>query len=88
MPTIFEIFGLRFFFYSDEHLPIHVHIEYGGNDAKVEIATRKVVQNRGLKPRELKKATQLIRCTSRRLSRLGTIISTKSKTLFNYGEDY
>ena len=54
MPTIFEIFGLRFFFYSDEHLPIHVHIEYGGNDAKVEIATR------GLKPRELKKATQLI----------------------------
>ena len=37
MPTIFEIFGLRFFFYSDEHLPIHVHIEYGGNDAKVEI---------------------------------------------------
>lgn len=60
MPTIFEIFGLRFFFYSDEHLPIHVHIEYGGNDAKIEIATRKVVQNRGLKPRELKKATQLV----------------------------
>ena len=60
MPTIFEIFGLRFFFYSDEHLPIHVHIEYGGNDAKIEIATRRVVQNRGLKPRELKKATQLI----------------------------
>ena len=27
MPTIFEIFGLRFYFYSDEHLPIHVHIE-------------------------------------------------------------
>ena len=38
----------------------YTFIEYGGNDAKVEIATRKVVQNRGLKPRELKKATQLI----------------------------
>lgn len=50
----------RFFFYSDEHLPIHVHVEYGGNDAKIEIATRKVVQNRGLKQRELKKAIQLI----------------------------
>lgn len=60
MPTIFEIFGLRFFFYSDEHLPIHVHVEYGGNDAKIEIATRTVVKNRGLKPRELKQATQLI----------------------------
>lgn len=60
VPTIFEIFGLRFFFYSDEHLPIHVHIEYGGNDAKIEIATRKVVINRGLKPRELRQAKQLI----------------------------
>ena len=60
MPTIFEIFGLRFFLYSDEHLPIHIHVEYGGNDAKIEIATRKVVKNRGLKPRELKQAVQLI----------------------------
>ena len=39
---------------------IHVHIEYGGNDAKIEIATRKVVINRGLKPRELRQAKQLI----------------------------
>lgn len=24
MPTILLAFGLRFYFYSDEHLPIHV----------------------------------------------------------------
>ena len=24
MPTILIIFGLRFFFYANEHLPIHV----------------------------------------------------------------
>lgn len=60
MPTIFEIFGLRFFFYSEEHLPIHVHVKYGNGYAKIEIATREVVINRGLKPRELRKAIQLI----------------------------
>ena len=27
MPTLFELFGMRFFFYSLEHLPIHVHVE-------------------------------------------------------------
>lgn len=65
MPTIdiyspLEIFGLRFFFYSNEHHPIHVHVEDGGNDAKVEIATRNVVYNRGLEPQKLKKAIRLI----------------------------
>jgi len=25
MPTLLNIFGLRFYFYSDEHLPIHIH---------------------------------------------------------------
>ncbi|MBE6243946.1 MAG: DUF4160 domain-containing protein [Bacteroidales bacterium] len=27
MPTILFLFGLRFFFYSEEHLPVHVHVE-------------------------------------------------------------
>ena len=26
MPTLFTIFGLRFYFYSEEHFPIHVHV--------------------------------------------------------------
>lgn len=54
MPTILNIFGLRFYFYSDEHLPIHVHIEYGDNDAKVEIATRKIKYNRGIKANDMR----------------------------------
>ena len=29
MPTLLRIFGLRFFFYLDEHLPIHLHVECG-----------------------------------------------------------
>ncbi|WP_410478687.1 DUF4160 domain-containing protein [Pedobacter aquatilis] len=26
MLTLFIIFGLRFFFYPNEHLPIHIHV--------------------------------------------------------------
>ena len=29
MPKLYEYFGLVVFFYSNEHEPIHVHIEYG-----------------------------------------------------------
>ena len=60
MPTILEIFGLRFYFYSDEHLPIHVHIEYGGNDAKVEISTRKITYNRGIKANDMRRGLEII----------------------------
>ena len=34
MPTLLTIFGLRFFFYSDEHAPIHVHVENSDGRAK------------------------------------------------------
>jgi hypothetical protein len=29
MPKIFEYFGFIFFFYSNEHEPIHVHVLHG-----------------------------------------------------------
>ena len=60
MPTIFEIFGLRFFFYSDEHRPIHVHVVKGGDDAKIQIEGEVVlIYNHGLKAKDLKRALEL-----------------------------
>lgn len=60
MPTIFEIFGLRFFFYSDDHAPIHVHVVKGDDDAKIQIDPEvKLVYNRGLKAKDLKRALEL-----------------------------
>jgi hypothetical protein len=35
MPTILNVFGLRFYFYSDEHEPIHVHVENSDGRAKI-----------------------------------------------------
>ena len=36
MPTLYEYFGLFIYFYSDDHLPIHVHAEYAERSCKVE----------------------------------------------------
>jgi hypothetical protein len=36
MPKIYEYFGLIFFFYSNDHKPIHVHVSYGEYETKLE----------------------------------------------------
>ncbi|MBQ9677659.1 MAG: DUF4160 domain-containing protein [Prevotella sp.] len=33
MPKIFEYFGFIFYFYSNEHEPIHVHVIHGANES-------------------------------------------------------
>ncbi|SCD20265.1 hypothetical protein PSM36_1443 [Proteiniphilum saccharofermentans] len=60
MPTLFIIFGLRFYFYADEHLPIHIHIENGDGRAKINIDPIKTVYNKGIKPQDIKKAIRII----------------------------
>lgn len=37
MPTILTIKGLRFYFWSREHEPIHIHVEGGGDYAKIKL---------------------------------------------------
>ena len=37
MPKIFEYFGFVFFFYSNEHEPIHVHVMRGDRQTVFEI---------------------------------------------------
>jgi len=32
MPKIFEKDGYKFFFYSNEHSPIHIHVSYSGGE--------------------------------------------------------
>lgn len=62
MPTLLIAFGIRFFFYMDEHEPIHVHVTYGGKNAKIEIEPEvSVVYNHGLKDQILKKAVSTCR---------------------------
>lgn len=37
MPKIYEYLGLIFFFYANEHLPIHVHISKADCENKIEL---------------------------------------------------
>ena len=60
MPELFRLFGIRFFFFSNEHLPIHVHIENADGDAKFEIKPVKLVSNNGVKNKDLKLAESII----------------------------
>jgi hypothetical protein len=58
MPTLLLEDGFKFFFYANEHEPKHVHVEKGGDFAKIEILTLRVTRNY-LKPKELKKALKI-----------------------------
>ena len=40
MPKIFEYFGFVFFFFSNEHKPIHVHIQYNEFESVVEFVLK------------------------------------------------
>ena len=52
MPTLFYIFGFRFYFWSNEHEPIHVHVEKGDAEAKFNINPVELVYNHGFRPNE------------------------------------
>ncbi len=62
VPKIFEQDGYRFFFYSNEHRPIHVHVRYGGGEAVFDVEpTVELRESIGLKIRELSRAEELAR---------------------------
>ena len=53
-PILFYYLGLNFFFYSNDHVPVDVHVSNGECDAKFMIEPEtKLIENFGLKPREL-----------------------------------
>jgi len=60
MPTVLRIDGFRFFFFSDEHTPEHIHIEKGDCYARIEIESLKVTDSYNLNSKELKKLVSLV----------------------------
>ena len=60
MPRVFEKDGYRFFFYSNEHGPIHVHVQHGSGEAVFNMEPNvELRESQGLKVRELAKAEEL-----------------------------
>jgi hypothetical protein len=42
MPTLLILFGLRFYFYSNDHEPFHIHVESSDGIAKFGIENGEV----------------------------------------------
>ena len=61
MPTVLRIEGFRFFFFSDEHAPSHIHIEKGDGYARIEIESVKITDSYNLNSKELKKLCILVK---------------------------
>jgi len=60
MPTVFVKDGFRFFFYSNDHTPIHVHVRRGDGEAVFKVEGSVVLRESvGLKTKELAKAEDL-----------------------------
>jgi len=60
MPELFRLFGIRFFFFSNEHLPIHIHVKNADGSAKFEISPVKLVENNGMKNKDVHLAESII----------------------------
>jgi hypothetical protein len=60
MPTIIIIDGFRFFFYSNEHLPKHIHVEKAEKTAKFNIEFVELVKSYRFNANELKIIRNLI----------------------------
>lgn len=62
MPSVFTKNGFRFFFYSNDHDPIHVHVRKQNGEAVFEIEPRvRLRESAGMKTSDLLRAEELAR---------------------------
>lgn len=61
MPTVLRIDGFRFFFFSNEHTPEHIHIEKGDMYARIELESLKVTDSYNLSSKDIKKLVELVK---------------------------
>lgn len=60
MPTVFREDGYRFFFFSDEHLPRHIHVEKGDSYMRVELKNLEVTHRYKISQKEIKKVIAIV----------------------------
>lgn len=60
MPTILIKDGYRFFFYSNDHEPVHIHIEKNNRTAKFNLSPIELVRSSKFNAKELKVMRKLV----------------------------
>jgi len=59
VPTVLREDGYRFFFFSDEHLPRHLHIEKGDSYMRIELESLKVTDSYKISSKEITKLKKI-----------------------------
>ena len=60
MPSALIKDGYNFFFYSNEHEPIHVHVRNASGKAKFDVSGEvQLLESKGMKVQELRKAQDI-----------------------------
>ena len=60
MPTLLNKNGFKFFFYANEHEPMHIHVMKNDDFAKIELDSLKVVKN-FMKVKDLKITLEIVK---------------------------
>jgi len=60
MPTVFRKDGYRFFFFSDEHLPKHIHIEKAGSYLRIDLENLNVTHRYNISQKEIKRVLAIV----------------------------
>lgn len=61
MPEILRTLGFIFYFYSNEHLPIHVHVKGKGGEARFDLEpVIQLTESKGYKAKQLKQIEKLV----------------------------
>lgn len=60
MPTVLLIDGFRFFFYSNEHLPRHVQVEFAEGVVKFSLEPVALIKSKRLSSKEIRKMRTFI----------------------------
>lgn len=61
MPEVFRKNGYRFFFYSNDHDPSHVHVESGDDYAVIDINSLTFIDEGSLSNRQKREVIELVR---------------------------
>lgn len=60
MPTVLRLNGFRFFFYANDHLPVHIHIEKGEGTPKFDLFPVELVKSKRFKASEINEIRKLV----------------------------
>jgi hypothetical protein len=59
MPTVIILKGYRFFFYSNDHDPIHIHVEKDNKTAKFNLKPVELIKSKRFNASELRALRKL-----------------------------